>query len=100
MADDSMDGQAATPGRSRGGIRPTGRRRRPLERRRRILKATAWAGAAAVILGGSGLGFAYFKLNGNISGVDINAKLGKDRPDDAPNGSMDILVLGSDTRVR
>ncbi|WP_181765440.1 LCP family protein [Streptomyces albidus (ex Kaewkla and Franco 2022)] len=98
MADDSMDGQAATPGRSRGGIRPTGRRRRPLERRRRILKATAWAGAAAVILGGSGLGFAYFKLNGNISGVDINAKLGKDRPDDAPNGSMDILVLGSDTR--
>ncbi|HWM36497.1 MAG TPA: LCP family protein [Streptomyces sp.] len=99
MADDSTDGQAEeASGRSLGGLRPSGRRRKPLDRRRRILKATAWTAGAALVLGGSGLGFAYFKLNGNISGVDINAKLGKDRPDNTPNGSMDILVLGSDTR--
>ncbi|OEU86345.1 transcriptional regulator [Streptomyces abyssalis] len=79
-------------------MRATGRRRRPHTRRRRILKAAAWTAAAAVVLGGTGLGFAYFKLNGNISGVDIDAELGEDRPGDTPDGSMDILVLGSDSR--
>ncbi|MGH3312258.1 MAG: LCP family protein [Streptomyces sp.] len=98
MADESTDGQAPATGRSRGGVCPTGRRRRSPSRRRRILRAAAWSAAAAVLLGGSGLGFAYFKLNDNISGVNIDAKLGKHRPDNTPNGSMDILVLGSDTR--
>ncbi|WP_314177459.1 LCP family protein [Streptomyces winkii] len=98
MADDSTGGGAAATGRSRSAFRATGRRRRPLTRRRRILKTAAWTAAAAVALGGTGLGFAYFKLNGNISAVDIDAKLGQDRPDDAPDGSMDILVLGSDSR--
>ncbi|RAJ63246.1 LytR family transcriptional attenuator [Streptomyces sp. Amel2xB2] len=99
MADDSTGGYGATTGRPRGrALRATGRRRKPHSRRRRVLKAAAWAAAAAVVLGGTGAGFAYFKLNGNISGVDIDAELGKDRPGDTPDGSMDILVLGSDSR--
>jgi LCP family protein required for cell wall assembly len=98
MADDSTGGQAADPAPSRNALRATGRRRRPHTRRRRILKAAAWTAAAAVVLGGTGLGFAYFKLNRNISGVDIDAELGKNRPGDIPDGSTDILVLGSDTR--
>jgi LCP family protein required for cell wall assembly len=98
MADEHTAGDDAPTGRSRRGIRATGRRRKPLARHRRILRVAAWAGAAAVVVGGSGLGFAYVKLNGNISGVDINAELGDDRPYDAPDGSMDILVLGSDSR--
>lgn len=97
MADDSTDGTAAATRRSRGGIRPTGRRRKTHDRR--VLKTIAWAVAAVVVLAGTGLGYVYFKLNGNISGVNIDAKLGKHRPHNTPNGSMDILVLGSDSRA-
>lgn len=101
MADESTDGQthaAGAPAGVRGSLRATGRRRRLDTRRRRILKAVAWTAAAVLVLGGTGLGFAYFKLDGNISGVDLDARLGGDRPGDTPNGSMDILVLGSDSR--
>jgi LCP family protein required for cell wall assembly len=98
MADDSTSGQAAATGRSGGGLRATGRRRKPHSRRRRVLKAVAWGAVAAAVLAGTGLGFAYFKLDGNVSGVDIDAKLGKHRPGNTPDGSMDILVLGSDSR--
>jgi LCP family protein required for cell wall assembly len=69
--------------------------RRP---RRKALVVTAWTAVALAALGGTGLGYVYAKLNGNISGVDINAALGVDRPKNADNGSMDILVLGSDSR--
>ncbi|WP_405612225.1 LCP family protein [Streptomyces sp. NBC_01508] len=84
---------------SRGGrIRATGTRRKKPGTRRRATTAAAWSAAALVLVGGSGLGYAYIKLNGNIQGVDINARLGTDRPVDVDNGSMDILVLGSDSR--
>lgn len=101
MADDSTDDyDPAIGGRARqGGIRPTGRRRRKLSRRRRVLRGTAWAAAAVVLLGGSGLGYAYFKLNGNLSHIDIDAALGKHRPHASHNGSMNILVMGSDSRA-
>ncbi|MGW2086562.1 LCP family protein [Streptomyces sp. NPDC001880] len=83
----------------RGGrIRPTGKRRKKPSRRRRATAIAAWALAGALVVGGAGLGFAYFKLNGNLKAVDINAALGKDRPDDIDDGSQDILVLGSDSR--
>jgi LCP family protein required for cell wall assembly len=52
-----------------------------------------------VVVGGSGLGLLWFKLNGNLQGVDINRVLGEDRPKNVDNGSMDILVLGSDSRA-
>ncbi|MFE9399809.1 LCP family protein [Streptomyces flavidovirens] len=81
-------------------IRGTGKRRKEPEPggRPKALTATAWAAAGVVLLGGTGLGYVYFKLNGNLKGVDINTQLGGDRPDDVDNGSLDILVLGSDSR--
>ncbi|MFT2018130.1 LCP family protein [Streptomyces sp. 796.1] len=78
-----------------------GKRRRPkaTTKRRRGLVITAWIAGSVVLLGGGALGYLYYQLNGNLTGVDINAALGTDRPDDVDNGSMDILVLGSDSRA-
>ncbi|MFC8424328.1 LCP family protein [Streptomyces sp. NPDC057236] len=65
---------------------------------RRGLKAAAWAAAGVVALGGTGAGYVYFELNGNIESLDIDRALGADRPEEAGDGSENILVLGSDTR--
>ncbi|MBW5422682.1 LytR family transcriptional regulator [Streptomyces sp. BG9H] len=75
-----------------------GRRRKPRDRRKKVLVVSAWTAASVAILGGTALGVVYYKLNGNLKGVDINAALGTDRPRDIDNGSQDILVLGSDSR--
>ncbi|MGW1792499.1 LCP family protein [Streptomyces tubercidicus] len=80
-------------------IRPTGRRRKGPTRRRRVVTITVCALTSVVLLGGAGLGYAYFKLNGNLKGVDINAALGHDRPKNVDDGSMDLLVMGSDSRA-
>ncbi|KOX33661.1 MULTISPECIES: LCP family protein [unclassified Streptomyces] len=54
---------------------------------------------AVLVLGGAGLAYAYYqKLDANIESVDINAQLGPQRPVDVDDGSLDILVLGSDSR--
>ncbi|MFF5704773.1 LCP family protein [Streptomyces sp. NPDC012794] len=84
--------------RGRGRRAARGGRRRGQPRRRKGLTVTAWTAAGVVLLGGGGLGWFYFKLNGNLHSVDIDQALGKDRPADVDNGSMDILVLGSDSR--
>ncbi|MFE6226369.1 LCP family protein [Streptomyces sp. NPDC057854] len=82
-------------GRARGGA--TGRRRKPSAKRRRA--GIAVSGAFAVlVLAGAGLGYVFLQLDGNIQSVDINAQLGTDRPKNVDNGSLDILVLGSDSR--
>ncbi|MGW0468013.1 LCP family protein [Streptomyces sp. NPDC003027] len=81
-----------------GRIRGSGRRRKPPAKGRRAATVAAWSAAGLVLVGGSGLGYVYLKLNGNLEGVDINAQLGTDRPKNLDNGSMDILVLGSDSR--
>ncbi|MER6341471.1 LCP family protein [Streptomyces tendae] len=86
-------GQSRTPG-SRG----KGRRRKPTAKRRKALLVAAWSAAGIVVLGGTGAGVLYFKLNGNLTSVDIDQALGADRPEKADNGSENILVLGSDTR--
>jgi LCP family protein required for cell wall assembly len=78
--------------------RGRGRRRRPRSTGRKALLVTAWTAAGILVLGGTGLGYLYFKLDGNIRSVDINQALGTDRPQKADNGSENILVLGSDTR--
>ncbi|WP_112470286.1 LCP family protein [Streptomyces triticisoli] len=78
--------------------RARGRRRKPRTGRRRALTVAAWTAAGIVVLGGTGVGYLYFKLNGNLETVDINQVLGTDRPTKADNGSENILVLGSDTR--
>ncbi|MCX4819397.1 LCP family protein [Streptomyces sp. NBC_01142] len=80
--------------RSRG----RGTRRKKPTKGRRAMTMAGWSVAGLVLVGGSGLGYVYFKLNGNIEGVDINSALGTERPENIDNGSMDILVLGSDSR--
>ncbi|MFD7920044.1 LCP family protein [Streptomyces sp. NPDC059740] len=97
MADNSPGGNAGRP--RPGGIRASGRRRRRPDPRRRALKIVLCALVSCVVLAGAGLGYLYFHLNGNLKGVDINAALGGDRPKNPDDGSMDILVLGSDSRA-
>ncbi|KUM73057.1 LCP family protein [Streptomyces griseorubiginosus] len=75
-----------------------GRRRKPRSKGRKGLLVTAWVAAGIVVLGGTGAGYLYFKLNGNIKSVDIDQVLGSARPTKVDNGSENILVLGSDTR--
>ncbi|MEU5627839.1 LCP family protein [Streptomyces tendae] len=88
-------GQSRTPGPGRRG---KGRRRKPTAKRRKALLVAVWSAAGIVVLGGTGAGVLYFKLNGNLTSVDIDQALGADRPEKADNGSQNILVLGSDTR--
>ncbi|MER6534592.1 LCP family protein [Streptomyces sp900105755] len=78
--------------------RGKGRRRKPPGTGRRALRVTAWTAAGILVLGGAGVGYLYFRLNGNLKTVDINQMLGSDRPAKVDNGSENILVLGSDTR--
>ncbi|MFD7700369.1 LCP family protein [Streptomyces caelestis] len=68
------------------------------DKRRRGLKAAAWTAVGIVALGGTGAGYLYVKLNGNIESLDIDQALGADRPEKGDDGSENILVLGSDTR--
>ncbi|MGW6910290.1 LCP family protein [Streptomyces sp. NPDC054940] len=77
--------------------RAKGRRRKPRDKRKGLM-VMAWTAAGIVVLGGTGAGYLYFKLNGNIKSVDIDQALGTDRPEKVDNGSENILVLGSDTR--
>ncbi|MEU8987085.1 LCP family protein [Streptomyces sp. NPDC048558] len=77
--------------------RAKGRRRKPRDKRKGLL-IMAWTAAGIVVLGGTGAGYLYFKLNGNLKSVDIDQALGTDRPEKVDDGSENILVLGSDTR--
>ncbi|MEU6547070.1 LCP family protein [Streptomyces sp. NPDC046859] len=77
--------------------RGKGRRRKPRQRRKGLLIA-AWTAVGIAVLGGTGAGYLYFKLNGNLKSVDIDQALGTDRPRKTDNGSENILVLGSDSR--
>ncbi|MFF5182232.1 LCP family protein [Streptomyces sp. NPDC000345] len=90
-----IPGEAGTTGGSDRGPR---RRHRKQRSRRKGLLVTAWTAAGIVVLGGTGAGYLYFKLNGNIKSVDIDQALGTDRPTKIDNGSENILVLGSDSR--
>ncbi|MFG2475329.1 LCP family protein [Streptomyces fagopyri] len=77
--------------------------------RRRVLKAVGLTLAGVLVLGIGTAGWVYWHLNHNIKSVDINGALGDDRPPKAvaspsaaasplPSGSLNILVLGSDSR--
>ncbi|MDJ0342563.1 LCP family protein [Streptomyces sp. H10-C2] len=95
MADDTSDTHGTN---GRRAARASGRRRGTTPRRR-MLRIAVWAVAGLVVLGSAGAGYLYFKFNGNIKSVDIQAALGNDRPPEVDNGSQDILVLGSDSRA-
>lgn len=104
-SDGAGDGGTGGEGDDTPGIR-TGRRTR-------VLKITGFALAGLLVLGAGAAGWAYWQLNDNIRGVDINNALGDDRPakpmtaaspdpsataEPLPTGSLNILVLGSDSR--
>src|SRR5262245_2296251 len=98
-ADSTPDpGIAGEPTTTRSRRRAKGRRRKPRSTARKALLVTAWSAAGILVLGGTGFGVLYLKLNGNIKSVDINQALGVHRPAKVANGSENILVLGSDTR--
>ncbi|MGY6025646.1 LCP family protein [Streptomyces spinosirectus] len=78
-----------------------------------MLKVAGLTMAGLLVLGAGTAGWAYWHLNGNIKSVDINNALGDDRPakpvaapsadapasaSPLPAGSLNILVLGSDSR--
>ncbi|HEX5567236.1 MAG TPA: LCP family protein [Streptomyces sp.] len=93
MADHSTRGEETAEHRRR-----TGRGSGVRSWRHGPLYATVWVTVGALVLAGAGLGLVYLRVDGNISGIDIDSALGTDRPVDVPDGSLDILVLGSDTR--
>ncbi|WP_217208958.1 LCP family protein [Streptomyces sp. AC550_RSS872] len=80
--------------------------------RSRVLKTAGLVLAGTLLLGVGAAGWAYWHLNDNIKSVDINSALGDNRPPRAmttpspaasasplPTGSLNILVLGSDSRT-
>ncbi|WBO69237.1 LCP family protein [Streptomyces camelliae] len=78
-------------------------------RRSRALKIVGLTLAGVLVLGAAAGGWAYWHLNHNIKSVDIDSALGDDRPaktmitpsasaSPLPSGSLNILVLGSDSR--
>ncbi|MFF8998927.1 LCP family protein [Streptomyces achromogenes] len=88
----------------------TGRR---TGRRSRALRIAGLTLAGTLVLAAAAAGWAYWHLNHNITSVDIDSALGDDRPARAmltpapadsadaapvPTGSLNILVLGSDSR--
>lgn len=82
---------------------------RRVGRRSRVLKTAGLLLAGTLVLGVGAAGWAYWHLNDNIRSVDINSALGDNRPPRGvttpspsasalPTGSLNILVLGSDSR--
>ena len=84
---------------------------RPKGRRSAVLKIACLTAAGLLVLGVGAAALAYRHLDDNIRSVDINQALGDDRPAKAvttpsasasasplPSGSLNILVLGSDSR--
>jgi LCP family protein required for cell wall assembly len=85
----------------------------PVGRRPGALRIAGLTLVGALVLGAATVGWAYWHLNHNIESVDIDSALGDDRPARAvitpapaasvsasplPTGSLNILVLGSDSR--
>ncbi|MFI9270395.1 LCP family protein [Kitasatospora sp. NPDC052896] len=67
-------------------------------RRSRVLRAAALTLSALVLAGAGVGGYAYWRLDHDIRGVDIDGALGGSRPAAPNNGSFNVLVLGSDSR--
>ncbi|GAB3116801.1 LCP family protein [Streptomyces calidiresistens] len=76
---------------------PSGRTRRFRLPRRRWIVAVA-VPLAVLLVAGVTAGTLWMRLDRNIGEVDIDTAPEADRPRDLPNGSLTILVLGSDAR--
>ncbi|MFJ6694701.1 LCP family protein [Streptomyces sp. NPDC091272] len=83
-------------------IRSTGRRptgpRPARSRGRRTVRALCWTLAGVLVLGGGVAYWAYTRLDGNLTSIDIDSALGGDRPGKSDTGAQNILILGSDSR--
>lgn len=70
-------------------------------RSRRIRRALLVLGVVVLLLATTVVA-AYFKLQGNINGLDVTSALGNDRPEAVdvrgPQQPLNVLVMGSDTR--
>ncbi|MHA6762903.1 LCP family protein [Streptacidiphilus sp. PAMC 29251] len=66
--------------------------------RRHLLRIVAWSTAAVLVVCAGVGGYVFWRLNSNIRTVDISGALGGDRPEEATTGTMNILLLGSDSR--
>ncbi|WP_067477029.1 LCP family protein [Actinomadura hibisca] len=83
-----------TPGTGEGESVPPGRKR---SRRRKILRRTALGTALLLLAAGGGAGWLYYDLRSGIEQKSVASALGTDRPKKL-NKSLNILLLGSDTR--
>ncbi|WP_308279731.1 LCP family protein [Phycicoccus mangrovi] len=65
------------------------------------VKRTVIALVVALAVGGTGVAVAAWKLNSNITKVDVSEAVGTDRPTRAPEarGAVNLLLLGSDNRT-
>ncbi|MFD4759262.1 LCP family protein [Streptomyces sp. NPDC058439] len=68
-------------------------------RGQRIRRGILFTLLALVVAGGGTVYWLYSRLDGNITGVDIDKALGDDRPEKLPTSGQNLLVLGSDSRA-
>ncbi|MEV7722339.1 LCP family protein [Streptomyces sp. NPDC088190] len=90
--------QGTPDGRPSPGRTGRGRRRGPRRRRRGPLITLAVLLVLLLAAGGT-VYWLYSRLDGNITGVDIDKALGDDRPGKLPTSGQNLLVLGSDSRA-
>ncbi|WP_079127556.1 LCP family protein [Streptomyces sp. TP-A0874] len=98
MTDESSDPGPDRPSEDGAATGGSGALRRGGPRRKAVLVVVCVL-AGLLLIGGAGFAVLWFRLDGNLKGIDINGALGTDRPEDADDGSTDILILGSDSRA-
>ncbi|WP_405900478.1 LCP family protein [Streptomyces sp. NBC_00727] len=74
-------------------------KRKEGRKRRRGLKITLIVLLVLLLAAGGTAWWLWSRLDGNITGVDINKALGEDRPEKLPTSGQNLLVLGSDSRA-
>ncbi|MFE6665264.1 LCP family protein [Streptomyces sp. NPDC057697] len=78
---------------------PAGVGRRRRRGRRRGLRIALAVLLVLLLAAGGTVYWLYSRLDGNITGVDIDKALGDDRPEKLPTSGQNLLVLGSDSRA-
>lgn len=91
-----MSHSVTTPTSGTSDSPPSRRRGKP---RRRIWRWVVLALVLVLLACGGTAWWLYHRLDSNITGVDLNKSLGKDRPEKLPTSGQNILVLGSDSRA-